>query len=190
MNLFHARASLISLNIILVNEKCSHSSTESTFCLLRVFQEEKKNRNHWHEKLTCWMRRRIYCWCVLWLWDVNASRSSDKQQTIFFTTSGKREAAARQDRSSSQSGGRAPANLNKEGRRSGEGVKEVRGEGRHDWAQLQHRHSLRWCGMGKGGFYFTLKEIISPSNCLLSRESQPNHLQLLRFKHIIYALWF
>lgn len=39
VNLFHVRALLRSLNIISVNEKCSHSSTESTSCLL--FQEEK-----------------------------------------------------------------------------------------------------------------------------------------------------
>lgn len=85
--------------------------------------------------------------------------------------------------------GRAPANLNKEGRRVG-GRKEVRGEGRHDWAPLQCRHSLWWCGMGKKAFFFPHKEIISPSNCLPSLESQPNHLQLLQPEHVIYALQF
>lgn len=62
-------------------------------------------------------------------------------------------ATARQDKTGHHDSPWAPANLNKEGR----GWKEVSGEGRHDWAQVQHRHSLRWCGMGQEGFTLRIK---------------------------------
>lgn len=129
-------------------------------------KKKERAETTWHEKWSCWMRKKVRCWCVLWLWDINASHCSDKQQTIFFTTSGKREATATagQDRSSSQSVGRAPANLNKEGRR------EEGNEGRREtWlgsTPAQALPSMMW--NGKGRFYFMHKEIILPSNCLLS----------------------
>lgn len=145
--------------------------------------------------LTCWVRQKVYtamCFivmrhkCVTKLWQIK----------IFLASSGKCEVmlGARQDRSSSQSGAKTPANLNKEGRRGGGvegGRKEVRGgERRHDWAPLQRRHSLQWYGVGKEeGFYFAHKEIISPSNCLQSSESQPNHSQLLQHEHVMHTIF-
>lgn len=126
------------------------------------------------------MRRKAYCWCVLWLWSVNVSHSFDEEQTGNFscTNPWKCEpvANARQDRSSSQSVGWAPASLNKEGR--GVEGSELRGETWLGSGPAQTLPSMMW--NGTGGFCFTHKEIILPSNCLLRTGSRPNHLQLLQ----------
>lgn len=44
---------------------------------------------------------------------------------------------------------------------------------------------------GEELFYFMHKKIISPLNCLLSVESQPNRLQLLQLEHVRmhFNLW-
>lgn len=145
---------------------------------------KKKKKKHWHEKFTCRMRRKVYCWFVLWY--VAASRSSDKQQIIFFRTSGKRKAMVtdRQDRSSSQSGGQTPANLNKERQR--EEGSEGRGKTWLGSTPAQTLPTMMW--NEKWGLYFTHKGIISPSNCLWSSNSEPNHLQLL--KRVMDGIFF
>lgn len=131
------------------------------------------------------MRRKAYCWCVLWLWGVNVSHSSDEEQTGNFscTNPWKCElvANARQDRSSSQSVGWAPASLNKEGR--GVEGSELRGETWLGSGPAQTLPSMMW--NGTGGFCFTHKEIILPSNCLLCAGLRPNHLQLLQPQRVV-----
>lgn len=120
--------------------------------------QEKKNKPQTKNEHVGW-EGRFTAGVFYGYGDVNASRISDKQHTVFFTISGKREATAIQDRSSSQSGGRAPANLNKEGRRvGGEEGNEGRGKTWLGSSPAQTLPSMMW--NGKGGFYFTHKYII------------------------------
>lgn len=60
---------------------------------------------------------------------------------------------------------------------------ELRGETLLGCGPAQTLPSMMW--NGTGGFCFTHKEIILPSNCLLHAGSQPNHLQLLQLQRVV-----
>lgn len=71
----HLKPCLISVSTLCFSRWISPNSSNSSSC---PGEKEKTDRN---QKWTCWMRRKVHCWCVLWLWGTNVSHTSDKQQT-------------------------------------------------------------------------------------------------------------
>lgn len=131
----------------------------------------RTNKTPWHEKWT-WEKKLGYftvtghkCVTKLWQTTDNTAHNFCKRRVII-AARGLSSDWVKQGGTEGKKGGR------KEG--SGKGERE-------DMTGLESSADTPLDG--KGGFYFPHKEIISPSNCLLSAESRPNHLQLLQ-------LWF